>query len=310
MIAYLTYLFKSIADAAAGLKARIGDVEGLNDDDDNGSDPPSSGVELGNQNDDTFGHVTSSPLTTSVTPPDSDSVNVEAASNVNLPENSTDINNWSNLDDSFWEDLTAQLYTFEVSGGNPNLPPLPPYPHGDAAAILNSPSAPTTTTPSSSELPAHTFPKASTPILVPRSSPTSLSTALSPTPHLNDTQSLPTLASQSLPTSPSTALSPTSTPSLPHGVCQPGPPLTPQDLPTQSPAVDTSLIPPPTTTAGQQRRSQPPALECAHPRRTGRVCVPSSRNVIANSIGENLPTNAGKRRGVAVETDVSSHKKR
>ncbi|KAG1889152.1 hypothetical protein F4604DRAFT_1914990 [Suillus subluteus] len=277
----LTFGIKFSSDAAAGLKARIGDVEGLNDDDDNGSDPPSSGVELGNQNDDTFGHVTSSPLTTSVTPPDSDSVNVETASNVNLPENSTDINNWSNLDDSFWEDLTAQLYTFEASGGNPNLPPLPPYPHGDAAAILNSPSAPTTTTPSSSELPAHTFPKASMPILVPRSSPTSLSTALSPTPHLNDTQSLPTLASQSLPTSPSTALSPTSTPSLPHG----------------SPAVDTSLILPPTTTAGQQRRSQPPALECAHPRRTGRVCVPSSHNVIANSIGENLPTNAATKRG-------------
>ncbi|KAG1844380.1 hypothetical protein F4604DRAFT_1937589 [Suillus subluteus] len=128
MSPFRDYLYRVYPDAAAGLKARIGDVEGLNDDDDNGSDPPSSGVELGNQNDDTFGHVTSSPLTTSVTPPDSDSINVEAASNVNLPENSTDINNWSNLDDSFWEDLTAQLYTFEASGGNPNLPALTSIP--------------------------------------------------------------------------------------------------------------------------------------------------------------------------------------
>jgi hypothetical protein len=136
MIAYPAHLSKSIADAAAGLKAKIGDVEGLNDDDDDdGGNPSSSGVELGNRNDDTIGHVTSSSLTTSVTPHDSDSVNVEAASNVNLPENSTDINNWSNLDDSFWDDLVTQLDTLEVSGGNPNLPPLPPYPHSNTSAL-------------------------------------------------------------------------------------------------------------------------------------------------------------------------------
>ncbi|KAG1759998.1 hypothetical protein EDD22DRAFT_955376 [Suillus occidentalis] len=249
----LTFGMKFSSDAAASLKGRIGGVEGLNDDDNDGGDPSSSGVELGNRNDDSFGHVTSSSLTTSVTPPDSDSIIVEATSNVNLPENSTDINNWSNLDDSFWEDLTAQLHTFEASGGNPNLPPLPPYPHSNTAAILNSPSAPTTTLPSSSELPAHTFPKASMPNLVPQSSPTSLSTTLSPTPHLNGTQSSLTMASQSSPTSPSTAQSPMSTPSLPRGVSQPEPPSTPQGLPMQSPVTDTSLIPQPTTTAGQQR---------------------------------------------------------
>ncbi|KAG2147918.1 uncharacterized protein EDB93DRAFT_1103987 [Suillus bovinus] len=133
-----SYYLYCVYHAAVVLKRRIGDVEGLNDDDDNGSNSSSSGVELGNRNDDTFGHVTSSPITTSVTPPDGDSVNIEAVSNVNLSENSTDINNLSNLDDSFWEDLTAQLYTFEVSGGNPNLPPLPPYPYSNTAAILNS----------------------------------------------------------------------------------------------------------------------------------------------------------------------------
>lgn len=233
--------------------------------------------------------MTSSSLTTaSVTPPDS----VKATSNVDqIPGNSTDT--WQNLDDTFWQGLTAQIDVFEASGGNPDLPHLPPYPRtgSSTVAVLNSPSSPTTPLPSSSELPADTFPEASTQLP-------------------NESRSSPTSVPQSSPTSPSTTLSPMPILSRPHGVSQPGLLSTPRDLPTQSPATAASLIPPSITTAGQRRQSQPAALECAHPRRTSRVCIPSSRNVTANSIGENLPTNTGKRRGVVVETGVSCHKKR
>jgi hypothetical protein len=63
------------------------------------------------------------------------------------------------------------------------------------------------------------------------------------------------------------------------------------------------------------QQSQPPTLveppapiEGSVLRRTGQRCVSSSRNVIANSIGENCLI-ASKRRGPAGEDDVSGHKK-
>ncbi|KAG1827958.1 hypothetical protein EV424DRAFT_1345110 [Suillus variegatus] len=228
MSPFRDYLYRVYPHAAASLKQRPGGVEDLNDGDDD--DPSWSGVELGNQHDTFGGHVTSSSLTTaSVTPPDS----VKATSNVDqIPGNSTDT--WQNLDDTFWQGLTAQIDAFEASGGNPDLPHLPPYPRtgSSTVAVLNSPSSPTTPLPSSSELPADTFPEASTQLP-------------------NESRSSPTSVPQSSPTSPSTTLSPMPILSRPHGVSQPGLLSTPRDLPTQSPATAASLIPPSITTAGQ-----------------------------------------------------------
>ncbi|KAG1801197.1 uncharacterized protein BJ212DRAFT_1487736 [Suillus subaureus] len=237
-----------LADAAPSLKAKAGGVEDLNDGD--GGDC----VELGNQHEShniIFSHVTSSSLTTA--PLDS----VPDTSKSDLPGNSTDI--WQ--DDFFWEGLTTQVDGFAMSGGNPDLLLLPPYPHSPASA-LNSPSSPTTLPLSSPSLPTDTFPGAS--VLPPNESPTH-----------------PSISSSQLPadTFPEVSTLPPN-----ESVCI---------VPQSSPAPPSTTLPP------------TPAL---HPHRTGRVCVPSLHNVIANSIGNDH--NAGKHCGVAVETGVSGHKKR
>ncbi|KAG1844479.1 hypothetical protein F4604DRAFT_1689098 [Suillus subluteus] len=124
MSPFRDYLHRVYPEAMATLKVRLGSAT----DHDDGGDP--SPISLGNSHDDTFGQVM---LDTSSQVP-----------NINLPENSTDIN-WLDIDDSFWEKLSAQIDEYEASGGNPNLPYLPPYPQ--AASALESLSPPITPPP-------------------------------------------------------------------------------------------------------------------------------------------------------------------
>ncbi|KAG2341291.1 hypothetical protein BDR05DRAFT_949875 [Suillus weaverae] len=116
----------SIAEATATLKARLGSASNDLDHDDGGDRSPIS-AGLGISHDDTSGQVMFNTSSQADKVPD-----------INLPENSTD-SNWLDIDDSFWEGLSAQIDVFEASGGNPNLPCLPPYPQ--AASTLESPSA-------------------------------------------------------------------------------------------------------------------------------------------------------------------------
>ncbi|KAG1722594.1 uncharacterized protein EDB91DRAFT_1351358 [Suillus paluster] len=306
MSPFKDYLHRVYPEATATLKARLGSASDLDHDDGGDRSPISAG--LGISHDDTSGQVMFNTSSQADKVPD-----------INLPENSTDIN-WPDIDDSFWEGLSAQVDAFEASGGNPNLPCLPPYPQ--AASALESPSAPITPPPG---LPPNTSP--SPPITPPPGLPRNIS---QPAPIVVPLQDLPTPLQNSPALPPTTTLSSESTriqaPSM--DLFQPTPILAPEDSPMLPPAAVPSSAAPvssPSTIPDQQsqplapvaspstipdQQSQPPApVECSVLRRTGRVSVPSSRNVIANSIGDNRLI-ASKRRGPAGEDGVSGHKKK
>ncbi|KAG1861298.1 hypothetical protein F4604DRAFT_1929887 [Suillus subluteus] len=287
----------SIAEATATLKVRLGNASDDLDHDDGGDHSPIS-AGLGISHDDTSGQVMFNTLSQADKVPD-----------INLPENSTDIN-WPDIDDSFWEGLSVQVNAFEASGGNPNLPCLPPY--LQAASALELPSAPITPPPG---LPPNISQPAR--IVVPlQDLPTPLQNSPAP---LQNSPALPpttTLSSESMRIQapsmdlfqPTPILAPEDSPMLPLAAVpsSTAPVSSPSTIPNQQ-SQPLTPITSPSTILDQQ--SQPPApVECSVLRRTSRVSVPSSRNVIANSIGDNCLI-ASKRRGPAGEDGVSGHKK-
>ncbi|KAG1890046.1 hypothetical protein F4604DRAFT_1914598 [Suillus subluteus] len=206
-----------------------------------------------------------------------------------------------NLNDTFWTDLAAQVAAFEVSGGNPALPHLPPYPHAEST-----------------------------------SSPTPQSPVPAPLPHALNTicRTSPATSSHMVPASPEV---PVQAAQFPHHDSQPASPMEPrlqpspppistlpglpfntpviakttmQPLPHQSNAPSTSGVEPsPDAPSTSGAEPSPDGNEHCHRRRTGRVSIPSKRNAAANSIGENTLTVSGKHT-TAQESSTSSRKQK
>ncbi|KAG2132142.1 uncharacterized protein EDB93DRAFT_1255329 [Suillus bovinus] len=169
MAPFKDYLHRVYPEATATLKTRLGSAsDDLNHDDGGDHSPISAGV--------------------------------DEVPDINLPENLTDIN-WPDIDDSFWEGLSAQVDMFKASGRNPNLPCLPPYPQ--AASALELPSALITPPPGS---PPNISP--SPPITPPPGLPQNIS---QPAPIAVSLQDLPTPLQNSPTLPPTTTVSSEST---------------------------------------------------------------------------------------------------
>ncbi|KAG1855237.1 hypothetical protein F4604DRAFT_1685728 [Suillus subluteus] len=201
-----------------------------------------------------------------------------------------------NLDDTFWTDLTAKVAAFEVSGGNPALLHLPPYPH---AGSTSSPTLQPVS--ASSDLPP--YPHAGS-----MSSPTPQPVAASPEvpvllPHIpNVPVPLPRVLRTTHHTSPTTSLDLVgASPEVPETVQLPSIstlPGSPPNTPVVSNVSSTSGVGP-----------SPDDNKLCHRHRTGRVSIPSKCNAAANSIGENGLTISGKH-ATAHEPSTSSRKQK